>query len=197
MTGTYDWNPMPHKLDIQCPACGSCATFEFVEIVRIELKKDIEFFQQSSVFDYQRLQDSCGHYWHGALYFAGLHGGNVAAISELPDGYSPEDWSHNKYLYRGHGQDWGSVVCSKCHLSKKHNLKWPHEAFFSVDYKGHKLWAFHRESAVDLKNYIKAQNRELDNFKWQGFLLHIPVIFKQKKARDFIVKHLDRLLRSS
>lgn len=22
MTGTYDWNPMPHKVDIKCPACS-------------------------------------------------------------------------------------------------------------------------------------------------------------------------------
>ncbi len=41
MAGTYDWNPMPHKVDINCPSCGELAVFEFAEVVRIKLKKDV------------------------------------------------------------------------------------------------------------------------------------------------------------
>lgn len=41
MAGTYDWNPMPHKVDINCPSCGERAVFEFAEVVRIKLKKDV------------------------------------------------------------------------------------------------------------------------------------------------------------
>lgn len=48
MTGTYDWNPMPHKVDIKCPSCGSRALFEFAEIVKISLKKDVPFFENSA-----------------------------------------------------------------------------------------------------------------------------------------------------
>ena len=44
MTGTYDWNPMPHKVDIKCPSCGEHSVFEFAEVVKIALRKNVSFF---------------------------------------------------------------------------------------------------------------------------------------------------------
>jgi Fe-S-cluster-containing dehydrogenase component len=44
VTGTYDWNPMPGRLDVRCPSCGGHATFEFAKavpkIVKCELCKE-------------------------------------------------------------------------------------------------------------------------------------------------------------
>jgi len=94
MTGTYDWNPMPHKVDIKCPACAEHSVFEFAEVVKIALKKDVPFFEQSDLFEYYLFKDSCGHNWHGATYYANLHGGSTAAIRDLPEGYVPENWNH-------------------------------------------------------------------------------------------------------
>ena len=194
MTGTYEWNPMPHKVDIRCPSCGHHAEFEFAEVVRIELKKDIGFFDESDLFDYKVFKDSSGHRWHGALYYAGLHGGTVAAIRDLPDCYKPEDWCHSQYLYRSHGLDIGSVICRKCHLMRKHQLSWPAEAYFSIDYRGKQLWAFDRESAIELKQFIASNDRNVDAYRWRNFLLHVPSEFKQKKAREHVVKQLGRML---
>ncbi len=185
---------MPHRVDVRCPKCGLCALFEFAEVVKIDLKKDIEFFQNSSLFDYYKFSDTCGHRWHAALYYPGLHGG-VGAIGALPDGYKPEDWAHSKYMYRSHGLDIGSLYCQSCHLRTKHELSWPKEAFFSIQHKGKHLWAFNRESAVQLRDYIASNSRDVDNFKWQCFLLHIPSEFKQKKAREGVIKKLDRLIK--
>ncbi|MDJ0828607.1 MAG: hypothetical protein QNI92_02080 [Desulfobacterales bacterium] len=195
MTETYDWNPMPHTVAVKCPSCGYCALFEFAEVVKIKLKKDIPHFQESDLFDYQIFNDSYGHKWHGAAFYAGLHGGDVSAIRDLPDGYTSEDWAHSKYLYRDHGWEMGSIRCSKCFLLRKHKLSWPREAFFSLHYKQQQLWAFDRESGVALRDYIASSSRDVKDFKWRNFLLHVPSDFKPKKAREYVVKQLDRLLK--
>lgn len=93
MTGTYDWNPIPHRLDVVCPTCQQRAEFEFAEVVRVNLKAEVEFFRKSSIFGYQKFEDSCGHIWHGTLFFEGLHGNPCQAIHELPLGDSAEDWA--------------------------------------------------------------------------------------------------------
>jgi hypothetical protein len=87
MTAPYEWNPMPHTLDVKCSRCEQRAYFEFAELVRIKEKKDVQFFKDSDQFEYLLCQDSCGHRWHGALFFPGLHGRTVNTIRELPDGY--------------------------------------------------------------------------------------------------------------
>ena len=194
MTELYDWNSMPHKVELKCQSCSGLATFEFGEVVRIELKKDIEFFKNSSLFDYQTFMDSCGHKWHGAIYYAGLHGGSVNSINELPSGYRKESWKHSKYLYRNHGLDIGSINCPNCHLRRKHQLNWPLEAYFSIEHKGNQLWAFNRESACDLRDYLENNNRKHGEYKWSNFLLHVPTVFKKQGARDNAVKQLNRIL---
>ena len=185
---------MPHQVSVQCPACGQCASFEFAEVVRIQLKKDVAFFQDSPQFDYQLFHDSCGHRWHGAVFYAGLHGDPVKAISSLPEGYSPEDWRHSQYLYRSHGLDIGSVSCEHCHTRRKHDLSWPKDAFFSVSYKGQNLWAFDRESAIDLRDFIMSKHRSVENYKWRNFLLHVPSVFLKQGARSNVAKLLNRVL---
>ncbi|WP_040557198.1 hypothetical protein [Reinekea blandensis] len=194
MTGTYDWNPMPHQVEINCPSCGSPCVFEFAEVVKIKQKKDVPFFEQSDIFDYSVFTDSCGHKWHGAVYFANLHGGSTKAITNLPDGYSPESWSHSRYLVRNHGLDLGAFSCNHCLTRKPYILQWPQDAYYSFNYKGAVLWAFHRESAIDLRDYIASYERKPEEFKWSSFLLHVPTIFKKQNAREPIVRQINKLL---
>lgn len=197
MTGTYDWNPMPHKLDIKCPVCGSHSVFEFAEVVKIELRKDVPFFKQSDIFEYSMFTDSCGHKWHGAVFFANLHGGSTDAITSLPAGYSPERWAHSKYLMTSHSfstGDLGAFCCSHCQTRKTYVLKWPEDAYYSISYKGNVLWAFDRESAVELRDYIASNERKTEMFKWAKFLLHVPTVFKKQNARDNIVKQINKVL---
>ncbi len=143
MTSAYEWNPMPHKVDVHCPCCKEHALFEFAEIVKISLKRDVEFFQDSDLFEYQLFKDSCGH---------------------------------------------------NCHFRGKHVLNWPSDAYFSIAYKSDVLWAFNRESALELKKYIQSNDRDTSKYKWSNFLLHIPSLFKQSGARDEVVKRLNGVL---
>jgi hypothetical protein len=196
MTGTYDWNPMPHKLDIKCPACSQRAEFEFAEVCRIKLNTDVDFFKNSTSFEYRKLQDSCGHYWHGALYYAGLHGDPCDTVNNLPMGYKPSDWQHSEYLYRSQSLEIGSVRCEHCHLRKKHSLKWPDDAYFSIAHRNKVLWAFHRDSAYDLNDYLLSKSRDPSKYRWRSFLLHVPTIFKTEKARVAISKQFMRLLKA-
>ncbi|MEZ9349646.1 hypothetical protein AB4166_22690 [Vibrio splendidus] len=194
MTGIYDLNPMPHTVDIICPCCGEHVVFEFSEVVKISLKKDVEYFEKSDIFEYCLFRDSYGHNWHGAMYFANLHGCSIDAIKDLPEGYKATDWSHSRYLTPKSGGDIGSYSCNSCYSRKIHILNWPEDAFYSLSYKGEILWAFNRESAVDLKNYIQSTERNRSDYQWESFLLHVPTIFKKKNARGFVVKGLDRRL---
>jgi hypothetical protein len=194
MTGIYEWNPMPHIVDVRCPKCFSHAIFEFAEIVRIHRNEDLEFFQESKQFDYKKIQDSNGHFWHGAIYFAGLHGNPIKSISNLPLGYEPNNWSHSGYLYRRYGHELGSVICQSCGLRLVKQLDWPKDAYFAISHKKFILWAFNRESALELLDYISASSRNLSKYKWKNFLLHLPTVFKSRKARSDIVKLLNRLL---
>ena len=193
MTGLYDWNPMPHKVDIKCPSCLEKAEFEFAEVVKITLKKDVPFFQNSPHFEYHILSDYCGHKFHGAFFFEGLHGA-VDSIINLPEGYSPSDWAHSKYLVRSQRYDIGSVKCSNCSKRGIYNLNWPEDAYYSVSYKNKNLWAFNRESANDLLNFIESNERNESNYRWQSFLRHVPSHFKGKKARADLSKRLKQRL---
>jgi hypothetical protein len=76
----------------------------------------------------------------------------------------------------------------------KHELSWPSDAYFSIVYKSQVLWAFNKESAIELRDYIGSDERNLGTNKWGGFLLHIPSIFKQQGARKHVVNKLNKLL---
>ncbi len=194
MTRVYEWKPIPHCLDIACPKCRHRAEFEFAETVTIKLKADVAFFRDSKVFEYQRFQDHVGHTWHGAVYFQGLHGEPRKTLHQLPPGYTAQDWEHPKYP--GHRAHWpvGSFRCERCLARGMHWLNWPHDAYFSVSYRNHVLWAFHRESAIALTDYLESTQRTVWKHGWAGFLQHVPTVFKVRKAREAVVKQLGKLL---
>ncbi len=194
MTGAYEWNPMPHIVDIRCPRCGERCSFEFAEVVKIELKRDVPFFKKSRFFEYRFFRGGSGQSFHGALFYPGLNAKTAAAAEPLPAGYCPEDWAHSKYLYRSHGLDVGTADCGKCGLREKHALEWPAEAWYKIAYRGRVLWAFHRESVLELRAYIASEDRERDQYKWRSFLQHVPSAFLTKGARGSVLKQLDRLI---
>lgn len=185
---------MPHTLDVRCPSCSAPAFFEFAEIVRIREKKDVPFFQDSDQFDYLLCKDGCGHHWHGAVYYSGLHGRTVDTIRELPEGYERSDWAHSKYLYRGSGLDSGSISCLSCGAHRRHSLQWPDDAFFQIGFKREVLWAFNLESAIELRDYIVSPNRDRSGYKWRSFLMKIPKKFLLQGARDTVGKRLGKII---
>ena len=202
MTGTYDWNPMPHVVDVRCPGCGGRGKFEFAEAVKIARKEDIPFFKKSKTFEYRFFRRrEHGTSWHGALFHPSLHGGGVGAITEaLPAGYQASDWKHSKYLYRSHGLDLGAVVCGECGHRAKHVLQWPADAWYQIEYRRQTLWAFDLESARALRAFVAADvaaERKPKKHAWSSFLLHVPSHFLGAKARAEVVKRLDRVIEGS
>jgi hypothetical protein len=197
MTGRYDWNPMPHVVAVQCPQCGAEASFEFAEAVRIERRVDIPYFRGHSQFEYRFFEGRwAGTSYHAALYQQGLHGAPTRAIDAtlLPAGYAPSDWAHGRYLYRSHGLDLGAVVCRSCGLRRPHELEWPADSYFQLGFQRHVLWAFHRESCAELRDYIDSGHRDRSRYRWGSFLLHVPSVFLAAKVRRRIVKQLDKML---
>lgn len=188
MTGIYEYWSLPQRLDIKCPDCQHKASFEFAKLAHIQLKKDVGYFQQDPAFEYQRFQDSCGGYWNAALYYPNLSG-NLEQIQDLPENYGESVW---RTRYSSITK--GGVICESCGYRQKHELNWPNDAYYVVMYRQQPLWAFHREAASDLYHYLNENLRDHKKYRSSFFLLHIPTIFKQKKARAHVTKQLLKLL---
>ena len=188
---------MPHVVDVKCPACGGHACFEFAEVVRITKKEDVAYFQASDLFEYRFVQGSFvrpGN-WHAAIYYHGLHRHSLAAVTDLPEGYSSKTWAHSKYWYRG-SADHGTVRCNICYQRQKHQLEWPRDAFFQVDIRGNTLWAFNQESLIALRHFIASRERgKARRGPYQSFLMKVPTHFLEAKVRDEAVKKLNGLLK--
>ena len=100
MTGLYEWNPIPHRVTVKCPKCQGPAEFDFAEVQRIHLRRDIPHFQAHKAFEYKQFSDSCGQVWHAAVFYPGLHGPMPTSLHNPPEGYPAEAWSHPRY-WRG------------------------------------------------------------------------------------------------
>lgn len=185
---------MPHCIAVNCPRCNGLAEFEFAEISRIKLRKDIQFFQTSKTFEYRKFSDGCGHTWHGAIFFSGLHGAPENVFHDLPEGYHSQQWSHSKYWRGSPGGGAGSIRCGSCGYLAKHVLQWPSDAYFQVLYRGHLLWAFDRENAKALRSFLLSKSRDIYAYGYSRFMLHIPTVFKTAKARPHVTKALTKLL---
>lgn len=194
VTGPYDWFPMPHVLDVRCPRCRGCARFEHVEVVRIARREDVPFFRASSLFEvrFMRSRQAGQSYW-AALYLAGLHGPATSTIHQLPAGYEPSQWAHGKYWYRTHALDLGSLICA-CGHRVRHTLAWPADAYFQIEHRGEILWAYHREHAGALRDYIAGTDRRPRRAKLGKLMMHLPKPFLEARSRAPIVRKLDRIL---
>ena len=195
MTLPYQWNPMPYKIDIVCPKCQKDSKFEFAELVTIQKRKDIEFFKKSKHFEYVTYVDSCGHKKHGAIFFFKIHGTTTESIEELPEGFDKRNWDHSRDWSMGHNWELGSVYCSNCQHIAKHELQWPNEAFYKIEYKSQILWAPDLKTMVALKDYIESEERDTNKHGCKCFLMKIPEIFLARKARNEIVKKINKKLK--
>lgn len=185
---------MPYQVAIQCPDCAREALFAFFECVEIRFKKDIEYFKQSPLFEYRKvIYDGVGV--NLACYYHRLSQNSLPDITDLPDGYSMADWEHG-FRYRMYGFNDGTIVCHDCGHRKKHVLSWPGEAYFQIEYKQKMLWAYDRDSTVELLDYICSKNRDRARYKYRSFLLHLPAHFQAQNARAHIIKYLSAKLLS-
>jgi hypothetical protein len=106
-------------------------------------------------------------------------------------------WSHpSNREYNWHkGEGWGICICPACGYHNKHLLNWPSDAYYAVQIRDHMLWAWNRQYATALRQYLEAPEQppayspEINNF-----LVQVPKTFRLKRNRELARKKLARLL---
>lgn len=192
VTSPYTWNPMPHALDVVCPACGGPATFAFATAVRVARNADLPALQEVHGLRIDHWTQE-GRRFPVAVFQPGLHGPAELALRGLPEGYAAGQWGTPRYLVHAH-PTLGAVRCPGCHLRREHHLRWPTDAWFAVRWRQHLLWAWHREAAWELREWLASHDRRLEGRRWQGMLMKVPGALTTAKARLRVVALLDRLL---
>lgn len=192
MTSVYDWFSLPNQVAIRCPNCEREATFCFDSVVKISLKKDIHYFQESPHFRYEKRKDSIGCTYHAAL-FNTLNRNDLLQHIDLPDGYSTDMWL--RHAHNTKKDKTGVSHCSHCMTQTGHELDWHNDAFFQITIKHHTLWAYNRANCHDLMSFLASHERKESNFPASNaFLRHIPTFFKDAKNREEAVKKLTKCL---
>ncbi|MEO1788771.1 MAG: hypothetical protein AAFR34_03625 [Pseudomonadota bacterium] len=126
-----------------------------------------------------------------AIYYHGIGTDGLHAINDLPNGYAANDWEHGIYWIRSAPGDRGAITCNACGLRRKHQLKWPADAFFQIAFRGHVLWAFDRSTMLSLIDYVEATDRKPVRRRGrQAFLMKVPTHFLVAKARDRVARKL-------
>jgi hypothetical protein len=128
---------------------------------------------------------ACG----GEAVFDPGHGGPLPTMRAGKNHYDPgiPDWS-------------GDLNCPACGMAGRHELNWPSEAYFTVDHGGQTLWALDHEMMVEFRAFIAAgaERKTLREASphWRH-LMRIPSVFLTAKAREPMLKKIDRVLGAS
>ncbi|EKU51722.1 hypothetical protein ACINWC323_1296 [Acinetobacter sp. WC-323] len=92
----------------------------------------------------------------------------------MPEGYDSTAWNTRYSM-----QSRGGVICESCGYKQKHELNWPNDAYYVVMYRHQPLWAFHREAAVELYEYLSESLRDHKNIA----ILSFYYIFRQSLSK--------------
>lgn len=199
MSNPYTPTILPDVIAVHCPCCAAEARFEFASYMPIRERQYIEYFKKSDHFEYVHNPGHGQGTVHMAVYFHGLNGNTLHAVNDLPEPFETAHWDHkwqglNDRMYRFFDQ--GVVSCASCSLRRKHQLKWPSDAWFQIEYRGLTLWAYNRDSTTVLKSFIAADDRSFQNFTHRKFLMKVPAHFLDAKARAPVLKKLEARLRA-
>jgi hypothetical protein len=89
----------------------------------------------------------------------------------------------------------GVASCSRCHAHYAYDVSWPDDAHYRWDIRGHILWAFNREHARVLQEFIGSKDRDPSRYPgYKKSLTKLPTEFITAKVRDDIVKAISRTL---
>ena len=185
----------PSEISIICPKCEAHAQFNF-SICRTADKVDRPYFDKSKNFDTEYVKIRKGQWNYRVWYNPGL-GTPLENLKDLPVSYKPI------YSYQrgaANAENRGVATCINCGLRRRHKLTWPNDAYFNTEYKGNILWAYNREMAMILLEYLNSPDRKKHKFYKRGtqgswsWLRNLPKVFQTKKATPHVVKKLEKLL---
>lgn len=161
-------------IDIKCPDCGALARFE----------EPFEFLSKNNVCPDETKP---AHQW-----------GGWAVLERFPSQISWNAPSTSSQYLRGGGDTRkggyplltnGLVQCSHCHSNRKHKLNWPVDAYWQWEVRGQLLWAWDKEHAQIILNFVKETARPS---RRSYSLKYIPSHFLSAKVRDLVVQKIER-----
>ena len=88
----------------------------------------------------------------------------------------------------------GKLSCLACVLVKQHVIEWPRDAYFSFSVRNKVLWAWNRQHAIDIRDYLSSTDRVEKNYNHAESLYLIPEVFKTAKNRSKCVEAINKSL---
>ena len=183
-------------LDVNCPDCGKPSSFTFAPYVRVETNTDKTYFENSKDFKLVEWRSSgrSFRFLRFALYYPCVSN-DLRNIKDLPDSYTANSWRPVRYTYQGlkkaafnSVENEGVLSCAACPIVRRYILNWPDDAYFQISYKGEILWAYNRDFALSLLDYLSSDLR--GNTRSNPFLNSVPTVFQTAKARSVVVRDL-------
>jgi hypothetical protein len=120
--------------------------------------------------------------------------GNYLVFEKYPHLMHREQFTRENERYRV-----SSIIkCTSCYLVDAYLSDWPQDAYFQWDIRGHTLWAYSREHAKVLLEFIKSTERDETQFgSYEKSLRKLPTHFISAKMRDLIVKEISATLETT
>ena len=110
--------------------------------------------------------------------------------------------SSSQHLLHGssHGQGYvpltrGVVECQTCQAPFVHLLNWPQDAWWQWSVRGRLLWAWDRDHARRIVEYVRATDRPRRGV--YGDIANLPAYFLAAKQRDTVIKLIERTLHAT
>ena len=190
MTDLYKYNPYPDLAVVRCSRCQSKAEF----------RRAFTFIDSSNHGD-ERLSWWQPKLWANATAtnWEGRESWVVGEPTPQWRGWiiiqhDPGLWEWKQPANGGYsGDDQGIMSCVKCGGRRRHQLSWPGDAYYQFALPMGTLWAWNRDTAVDLMAYIDSQDRDPSRYPNSFlFLRHIPKEFLVARHRKTITKLMER-----
>jgi len=88
----------------------------------------------------------------------------------------------------------GHISCLNCGLIKEIRIEWPVDAYYQGDVKGKLLWAWNKEHAIAIRNFIDSMERVYLGVRYSSALYHLPEHFEPAKNKGACLKALERMI---
>ncbi len=187
---SYEWFCLPPKLSIICPSCEKEAFFQFALVQHIQGRKFQEYYKNHPAFETMYLYDAYA-YVHKfcAILYPTFHLDFEQILSDIPEQHKNFS-QRTPYL----NKSYGAVTCIHCLIKRKHQLLWPEEAYYCIEYKGHVLWAPNLSIFQSIHDYIASKDRDRHKYGHYHSLLHLPQHFLTQNARTTVIKKIQTFL---
>ncbi len=174
------WSGRPTEFSIHCTRCGGHAIFD----------EPFDFYPERKGLPLAEGRPV--HRW-GGRFVVEKYPSILPWVP--PKGYQQALSSHvaeeGSGVYVMHRT--GVMKCTDCHRVAVHALQWPTDAYYQWNIRGHILWAWSREHAQVLLDYLGGTERDPNKILWWR-VSKLPQAVIAAKVRDNVVKQITRTL---